>query len=300
MKRILWTTGLALLLVVTFTGVAWAQGEGQGEPDAGAVAVILAPLVAAATAIERLIEMVFNGYESAILNASSFLSTGRGYLGWAQEQVKRWRQATMWDKLKGDALREAEDALEDAQERLLAYLESPFYTSRKRLLSLLMGIVLGLVGAFVTRLQMFSLLGIELRWAWIDTLVTGLIIGTGSAPVHSLIGLLQNTKSAVDEARALWSGRAYSQGLEVELKKLGLDADLKRVKELQQQLQSALETVPKRPMRAVPSAVGEEPLAAAASAEHARAQTLVEEAKGLTAQSMGRAEMRRRVRGILR
>jgi hypothetical protein len=38
--------------------------------------------------------------------------------------------------------------------------------------------------------------------------LTGLIVGTGSAPVHSLISLLQNTKNAVDKARALWAGNA--------------------------------------------------------------------------------------------
>jgi hypothetical protein len=41
--------------------------------------------------------------------------------------------------------------------------------------------------------------------------VTGLVIGTGSAPVHSLIGLLQNTRDAVDQARALWSGKAIKE-----------------------------------------------------------------------------------------
>ena len=54
------------------------------------------------------------------------------------------------------------------------------------------------------------LLGIELPsiFRYIDTFVTGLIIGTGSVPVHSLIGLLQNTKDAVYEARTLWKGKA--------------------------------------------------------------------------------------------
>ena len=41
-------------------------------------------------------------------------------------------------------------------------------------------------------------------------IITGLVIGTGSAPVHSLIGLIQNTKDAVDGARAMWDGRAFA------------------------------------------------------------------------------------------
>ena len=41
----------------------------------------------------------------------------------------------------------------------------------------------------------------------IDIVITGVVIGTGSAPVHSLIGILQNTKGAIDQLRALAQGR---------------------------------------------------------------------------------------------
>ena len=87
------------------------------------------------------------------------------------------------------------------------------------MLSLLLGILFGIILAFATRLRMLSLLGISVGApgtlgnlaAGMDMLLTGLVIGTGSAPVHSLVGLLQNTKEAVDSARALWSGKAIRE-----------------------------------------------------------------------------------------
>jgi hypothetical protein len=96
------------------------------------------------------------------------------------------------------------------------------YTSRKRVLSLVAGIVLGVIVAFTARLQMLAMIAglfgggsgtgasstLVEAGRGIDMFLTGLIVGTGSAPVHSLIGLLQNTKDAVDKARALWAGNA--------------------------------------------------------------------------------------------
>jgi len=298
MKRLLVTGGLILVFSLMATSVAWAQGE--GEASAGTVVSLLAPLLAAATAIERIIEMIFDWYESIILNAGSLIGQGKSYLGWARDQVNKWRHAIEWDRLSGDALREAEDALEEAQERLISYLKSPLYTSRKRGLTLGLGIVLALIIAFLTQLRMFSLLGIELSWPWIDTFITGLIIGTGSAPVHSLIGLLQNTKNAVDQARALWSGRAYSQALDAELKRLGMNAELKTLKELQKQMQDSLNALRERVEVSAPMRTVSEPSLATSALDAEQARAWSEAVKGLAKQSMGRAELNRRVRRILR
>ena len=61
-----------------------------------------------------------------------------------------------------------------------------------------------------------------------DKLVTGLLIGTGSAPMHSLIGLLQNTKDAVDSARALWKGEALMNAI-------GFEATAEEIRQLRQE-----------------------------------------------------------------
>jgi len=250
MKRFFLVTVLVLLFSLMFTGVAWAQ-EGGDEVSSGEIAVLLAPLLAAATAVERVIEMIFDWYESIILNISKFPEQVKDYLTWARKEVQRL-QEEVW-KNSGDvqALERAEEKLAQAKDRIHEYLKSPSYTSWKRTISLVLGIVLGLIIAFSTQLQMFHFLGIELPLPWIDVLITGLVIGTGSAPVHSLIGLLQNTKDAVDEARALWKGSAYSKGVQAELEKL------KALMEMEKERRAAAPPQ-KRPRRVTAAPPGEE------------------------------------------
>jgi len=299
MRRVYWTVGLALVLALAFSGIAWAQtdsesGTSASGTDSNQIILLLTPLVAAATAVERIIEMLFGWYESTILNTNDLLKVGQGYLGWAQEQVQKWKTAVQWERLSGDALRQAEDALEDAQERLASYLKSPEYMARKRVLSAVLGILFGLLIGFLTQLQMFALLDIEIPWPWIDTFMTGLIIGTGSAPVHSLIGLLQKTKNAIEDARSLWSGQAYNQALDAELKRAGLQSDLQTLRELKQQMQDMLAAIEEREkgepgVMATTRGIEGEPKPAPEAAEPPR-----------RARPMGNAELDRRVQRILR
>ena len=228
MQRLLLITALVLMFSLMVTGVAFAADGDGNTVTTGEVALVLAPLVAAATAIERFIEMVFDGYESLVLGASDFFGKGKGYLGWAKLQVRDWQAAIAElqnrNSRDANAFSKAENALADAQDRLVDFLKSPFYTSRKRVLSLIAGIVLGVIVAYGAKLRMMALVAsvfgaeggtgagsvLAEIGRGVDMLLTGLIIGTGSAPVHSLIGLLQNTTDAVDKARALWAGNAAS------------------------------------------------------------------------------------------
>jgi hypothetical protein len=232
MKRLLLITALVLMFSLMVTGVAFAADGDDNSVTTGEVALVLAPLVAAATAIERFIEMVFDGYESLVLGASDFLGKSKGYLGWAKQQVRGWQDAfaELQKRKSRDAAKitEAENAIADAQDRLVGFLKSPFYTSRKRVLSLIAGIVLGVIVAYGAKLRMLAMVagifgigggtGAGSAFAevgrGVDMLLTGLIIGTGSAPVHSLIGLLQNTKDAVDKVGTQWAGNARLVGVE--------------------------------------------------------------------------------------
>ncbi len=206
MKRLIWVTIWVLVLSLAVVGIAYAQ-DGETTVSSSAtnvsIAVLLAPLVAAATAIERCIEGIFNLIEGAILSLGSFANLGGEYVKWAKEQAKRYREQLL--KMKGDPvqIRAVEKLLHDAQQRLQDWLKSEPYVSTKRASTLALGIVMGLLLAFATKLKMFALLNIDLVPPGMDIIVTGLVIGTGSAPVHSLIGILQNTKDAIDEARAL-------------------------------------------------------------------------------------------------
>lgn len=215
-----WTLRLAVVvLVLTLVTVGVADADNgtteASTSDTTSMALILAPLLAAATAIERCIEGVFGLVEGVILSLGRFLGLGGEYVQWAQEQAKRYRDQLL--KMKGDLtqIRAVERQLIDAEQRLKDYLKSEPWVSGKKVVSLVLGILLGVLLALVTKLRMFELLNVKLVPATADMLITGLVIGTGSAPVHSLIGILQNTKNAIDEARALARGRSQQAVMEV-------------------------------------------------------------------------------------
>lgn len=197
------------------TGVAFAQeGSGTEAVEAGGqIALLLTPLIAAAAAIERMIELVFDWFEGAVLNVSKLPAQASDYLTWARQQVEAYQQELLLAGPDLAKVRAAEDKLLKARDRLNAYLSTPPYTLWKRRVALLLGLALGLVIAFVARLQMFQLLGLPMDGylVYVDMAITGLVIGTGSAPVHSLIGILQNTRDAIDGARALWKGKATAE-----------------------------------------------------------------------------------------
>src|SRR5687767_15405518 len=61
--------------------------------------------------------------------------------------------------------------------------------------------MLGVIIAALAQLQMFALLGVSTVPARFDVLITGLIIGSGSYPVHSLVGILQQGKDTLVASR---------------------------------------------------------------------------------------------------
>ena len=208
---------VVLVLMLIMVGVAHADNgtTAASTSENVSVALILAPLLAAATAIERCIEGIFGLVEGVILSLGRFLGLGGEYVQWAQDQAKRYREQLL--KMKADLtqIRAVERQLIDAEQRLKDYLKSEPWVSGKKVVSLVLGIVLGVLLALATKLKMFELLGIKLVPATADMLVTGLVIGTGSAPVHSLIGILQKTKDAIDETRALARGRSQQAIMEI-------------------------------------------------------------------------------------
>jgi hypothetical protein len=214
MMKVIRLSVVVLVLLLTLTIVVHAQeGQPAETATAGDVAVLLAPLVAAAAAIERIIEMLFDCVESWVNIFGTFLGVTVKYIKWAREEVNRCRTAVV-DATPAERSA-AERALENAEQRLEDWLKTEPYPSIKRALSVVLGIALGVFVALLGKLQIFKLLGINLvgldgqLLTTVDIWVTGFIIGTGSAPVHSLIGILQNTKDAIDQARALAQGRSY-------------------------------------------------------------------------------------------
>ncbi|HTP07232.1 MAG TPA: hypothetical protein VMP08_03220 [Anaerolineae bacterium] len=93
---------------------------------------------------------------------------------------------------------DAQKRLKDAEAKLAGASDSPDYRSAKGAATIILGLMLGVIVAGLGQIQMFALLGIGAVPARIDVLITGLVIGSGSYPVHSLVGILQQGKDALD------------------------------------------------------------------------------------------------------
>jgi hypothetical protein len=215
---------------------AWAAGS--AAPDAQAatpdVGTLLGPLLAAATGIERVIEMFWNFVESTAQQGLAALGLGQSWARYAGAQVRAAEESLNSLAAQAEALRRkgaapadplavtaldqqidlAQRKLGDAQQQLTNALHSPRYTSIKQAASVLIGIALGLVVAFATQLDMFQLLRLANGPGAVGIFLTGLIIGAGSGPVHSIIGLLQQSKDAVDQAANLFSARSRRNATE--------------------------------------------------------------------------------------
>ncbi|MFN8598754.1 MAG: hypothetical protein U0559_21525 [Anaerolineae bacterium] len=218
--------------------------------------LVLAPILAAAAGVERLLETIFNVLEGAWRTMVAYLGYGMRWLKSAEgevEQARQWLSNTTGlytstlrsynekmdaflkeinasntpvadlpedvrktlDGMTAEAtkrtddakrlLEEAERRLADAEGKLAGVTSSADYISAKTAASIILGLMFGVIVAAVGQLQMFALLGIKAVPERIDVLITGLVIGSGSNPVHSLIGILQQGKDALDSVQSYLS-----------------------------------------------------------------------------------------------
>jgi hypothetical protein len=192
--------------------------------------IVLAPVLAAATAVERTLESIFNVLENSWHTMIAYLGRGLRWLKNAEIEVQEARQflanasekynaelrdiqfgedsaATLADKIQEriDSANKlmvlANQRLENAENNLAGIISSDSYVSAKSAASIVLGLMLGVIIAAIGQLQMFAMLGISVVPAQIDVLITGLVIGSGSYPVHSLVGILQQGKGAVDSVK---------------------------------------------------------------------------------------------------
>ncbi|HSD82512.1 MAG TPA: hypothetical protein VLG46_01560 [Anaerolineae bacterium] len=115
-------------------------------------------------------------------------------------------------------LKDAQVRLKAAEEKLASATASPDYRSAKSAVTIVLGLLLGVIVAAVGQIQMFALLGIAAIPARIDVVITGLVIGSGSYPVHSLVGILQQGKDALDGLGNFLNNRAAPSVQAVEQK----------------------------------------------------------------------------------
>jgi hypothetical protein len=196
--------------------------------------IVLAPVLVAAAAVERTLESVFNVVEGSWHTMVAYLGRGLRWLKSAEVEVKQARQflADTSDKynqeMQGlqidqtsvsaitDAIRIkmeganrmmslAQKRLEDAESNLDDVTSSDSYISAKSAVSIILGLMLGVIIAAIGQLQMFALLGIAAVPERFDVFITGLVIGSGSYPVHSLVGILQQGKDTLDSAKGYFN-----------------------------------------------------------------------------------------------
>ena len=249
-----WFRFLVLLVVGIWIGlVVWvfffAQiDEAVASPlEASAnLTVVLAPILAAAAAVERTLETIFNVIEGSWRTMVAYLGRGMRWLKSTETEVKQARafladvadkfnaemanmeigqgaipQVTAEIKARIDAvsgmMAMAQQRLDAAEDKLSEATSSETYIQAKTAVSVVLGLMLGVVIAAVAQLQMFATLGVDIVPARFDVLITGLVIGSGSYPVHSLVGILQQGKDTLDSVKGYFN-RSAPVGQAVEQK----------------------------------------------------------------------------------
>jgi hypothetical protein len=242
-----WFRFLVLLIIGTWIGlVVWvfffAQiGEAVSSPlEASAnLTVVLAPILAAAAAVERTLETIFNVLEGSWRTMVAYLGRGMRWLKSAETEVKQARQflADVADKFNAEManleigqgavsqitadisaridsvsamMAMAQQRLDTAEDKLSEATSSETYIQAKTAVSVVLGLMLGVIIAAVAQLQMFATLGVDIVPARFDVLITGLVIGSGSYPVHSLVGILQQGKDTLDSVKGYFNRSAPS------------------------------------------------------------------------------------------
>ena len=260
--KYLFGLALGVLLAAWLATLYWLFGPAtvQDAPPTPSLtgldlAVVLAPVLAAAAGVERLLETTFGIIEQYWLTLVAYLGRGLRWLHSAETEVQEARkwladvsneankivsqipttpeqlQAMIPDKIdKGKTVEQwreqvvteaqkkldtaksmmamAETRLTDAERELASAADSPGYKSAKRAASIIVGLWLGIIVATIGQLQMFAMLGVGIVPARIDVLITGLVIGSGTYPVHSLVGVLQQTKDTLEGAQSFLKGKS--------------------------------------------------------------------------------------------
>jgi hypothetical protein len=187
----------------------------------GDVSMLLGPLVAISVAIERLLETVFDTYEQSVRAAADVLSAPVDTLDWIGREYKdAYEAAADAAKTVGvgaapadmEKLNQAEQRLAQAEARLRSWTGSPEYVAWKRALSIWAGLLVGLIVSVFGDLGMLHTIGIPFP-RLLDMLVTGLVIGAGPGPMHSLIGILQNGKDALGNLSDLAKGKVINDSI---------------------------------------------------------------------------------------
>jgi hypothetical protein len=216
---------VACIMRLSFGTTVNAQVQPQTTGD---FVTILGPLLAISVALERIIEKAFAWFENASRSAAKILKTPVEALDWTGQQYQRAYAAVeeLIKQLQGtptnnlEKLGELEAAklwLKNAEEWLSGWVKSPEYVAKKRALSIYAGLVAGLSLSILGDLTMMRYIGINTP-LFLDVIATGLIIGAGPGPMHSIIGILQEGKDAL--ARVATTAKSDAEEINFEAQNL--------------------------------------------------------------------------------
>ena len=236
-----WFRFLVVIMIILWGVLIWwvlnsniTDAEALPLAVGANLTIVLAPVLAAAAAVERTLESVFNVMEGSWRTMVAYLGRGLRWLKNAEIEVQEAREflddasdkysaelqriqfgdisvASLTNEIQAriDAANRlmalAQQRLEKAENSLADVTSSESYISAKAAASIIIGLMLGVVIAALGQLQMFAMLGIGVVAPQIDVLITGLVIGSGSYPVHSLVGILQQGKSTVDSVKGYFN-----------------------------------------------------------------------------------------------
>lgn len=240
-----WFRILVLLVIGLWIGlIAWVllfapitDATAKALEASANLTVVLAPVLAAAAAVERTLETIFNVLEGSWRTMVAYLGRGLRWLKSAEVEVKQARQflADVADRYNAemqnieigsvsvseltfaaqariDAVNKmmgvAQQRLKAAEDNLSNATSSKNYVNAKAAVSVVLGLMLGVIISALAQLQMFALLGVSTVPARFDVLITGLVIGSGSYPVHSLVGILQQGKDTLDSVKGYFNRSA--------------------------------------------------------------------------------------------
>ncbi len=174
----------------------------------GELAIVLAPLTALALSIERLVETIFDYFESRIEDIAKLSNMGQtGFENFKTELENAWSTYNkITQKLKDASdeeraqhktdLDQAEIWIARISQRLNSLPKDPGYIAYKRRISIAIAFLLGFIVAIITDKGLFEYLQIGVPRI-VDMFITGAVLGAGSGPMHSLIGALDGLKTGL-------------------------------------------------------------------------------------------------------
>jgi hypothetical protein len=243
MRLLIWSLWLLLTLIVV-AGPVWAQGDGNNPTTTGDqvapenlddIAVKLTPLVVGAAIIERTLELLFTWVERAVLDVYSGLhKIASRVTGLVQVDMRHaWDQvqdltSAMTAKAAGQGgvnedpnspnpvdwplavlearMIDAKLSLGQAESNVKAAMDSPLYTSRKKILAGFFSLLMGVLLAAFANLRLFQPIGVRPSdnikgvFDGLDLVMAGILMGLGTDWVHQIIGLLIQGKGLLGRA----------------------------------------------------------------------------------------------------